>query len=1036
MSSGVEVSDGILISSIVGDDVYRQLEELRSKIAGVGTEVLALAGNLEKIEKALGAAKILKELAKAQDDLAKAQKKVNDQEKETEKLRKRQTALEQKQEATEKALTEALNQQAKSIKEAREQNKLLTKARNEINVTTKEGVERLNQLNAKIDANNRLIKQNGDAALKQKMNIGNYKSSLEGLDSILESVGGRFGPAISGAVKLTKSLGPLGAVLGVVVGLFKAAAGEIKLWTTTTARGEEAARRFRMELDIIKENRKNNAGFNLDNITSETNLILQTATSGAEAIAELDKKKKKSFRDILTMMFLGAAAEEGALDSMKDRAKSELTLEAQLLAAIKETSLAEEEYQRRVKQYSKDSYDYDRANIDNLTKVAELERDIARLKETTKDETKSEAEKQAALNALLVKTNELEAIETKMAGEKVRLIQEESELTHTAQYDTLHAIDKLLKGRQEELELLKQAEADGKTRVEVEGKSVDIAGRRAALEADINQLMAWRQEADGDILANDEKRVQAAVGLMAVQEKYASQRRSLAEEGKALSAASENERKQALKDYTDTYKKELAAQVAAAKAKADELKGVYDANESGGLTRVDDLAAWLDARKEYLRLAEEAEIKLERDTAAKRIELLGLTGEEAAKVTEQAEANVNAIKVRYAAEGEKEAAEASRLTRKAVFDQMRAEVADLTASVDEEENMQLYNLRQRLDAGELTYKQYVKAVNKIEVDAAKARYEAQLAYVDRLLKAEGVSDSERRSALAQLKKDYDEFRNTVEGAGESASAEDWANFFDRLKEMAGDAWNVIANAVSTSIQNQLTDLEKLKNKEQADYEKRLERVRNAGLSQRQQELETARIEREHAAEQEKLAEQEAQLKRKQAIWDKANNLIQATIRTALAVTNALGSMPPPANFAMAAVVGALGAAEIATIAAQKIPEYRTGRAGGGEELAIVGDGGVSEVIETPAGEAVVTPAKPTLVHLGRGDRVYRDVEQYLLSRSGDERAAGELRALRKERRESDEQLITAMNNMNARLAVTSAGLAWLRGGREAGNGRG
>lgn len=181
MSGGADVADGLLITQIVGEDVYSQLDELRSKLAGVGSEVLTLVSNLEKIEKALGAAKILKDLAKAQDDLAKAQKKVNDQEKETEKLRKRQTALEQKQEATEKALTEALNQQAKSIKEAREQNKLLTKVRNEINVTTKEGVEQLNRLNAKIDANNRLIKQNGDAALKQKMNIGNYASALDGL---------------------------------------------------------------------------------------------------------------------------------------------------------------------------------------------------------------------------------------------------------------------------------------------------------------------------------------------------------------------------------------------------------------------------------------------------------------------------------------------------------------------------------------------------------------------------------------------------------------------------------------------------------------------------------------------------------------------------------------------------------------------------------------------------------------------------------------------------------------------------------------
>lgn len=135
--SGVEVADGILITQIVGEDVYRQRVDLRSKLGEVNTDVITLVENLEKIEKALDSAKILKELAKAQDDLAKAQRKINAQEKENEKTRKRLADLESKQVLTEKALTEALNQQAKSIKEAREQNKLLTKARNEINVTTK-----------------------------------------------------------------------------------------------------------------------------------------------------------------------------------------------------------------------------------------------------------------------------------------------------------------------------------------------------------------------------------------------------------------------------------------------------------------------------------------------------------------------------------------------------------------------------------------------------------------------------------------------------------------------------------------------------------------------------------------------------------------------------------------------------------------------------------------------------------------------------------------------------------------------------------
>jgi hypothetical protein len=73
----------------------------------------------------------------------------------------------------------ALTQEATSISEAREQNKLLNKLRNETNVTTAEGQAQLTALNAKLDQNNEFIKENADAYLKQKINVGNYTESIK-----------------------------------------------------------------------------------------------------------------------------------------------------------------------------------------------------------------------------------------------------------------------------------------------------------------------------------------------------------------------------------------------------------------------------------------------------------------------------------------------------------------------------------------------------------------------------------------------------------------------------------------------------------------------------------------------------------------------------------------------------------------------------------------------------------------------------------------------------------------------------------------
>src|SRR5690606_4902244 len=75
-------------------------------------------------------------------------------------------------------LTEALNMEAKSIAEAREQKKLLNLLRNETNATTTQGQLEISKLNKALDDNNAFIKDNVDALSQQKINVGNYTDSI------------------------------------------------------------------------------------------------------------------------------------------------------------------------------------------------------------------------------------------------------------------------------------------------------------------------------------------------------------------------------------------------------------------------------------------------------------------------------------------------------------------------------------------------------------------------------------------------------------------------------------------------------------------------------------------------------------------------------------------------------------------------------------------------------------------------------------------------------------------------------------------
>jgi hypothetical protein len=70
--------------------------------------------------------------------------------------------------------------------------------------------------------------------------------------------------------------------------------------------------------------------------------------------------------------------------------------------------------------------------------------------------------------------------------------------------------------------------------------------------------------------------------------------------------------------------------------------------------------------------------------------------------------------------------------------------------------------------------------------------------------------------------------------------------------------------------------------------------------------------------------------------------------------------------------------QIGFIASQKIPEFKDGVTDFNGGMAIVGDGGVSEVIKTKDG-VYSTPAKDTLVNLPKGSNVYKNHDEYFNS---------------------------------------------------------
>ena len=200
-----------------------------------------------------------------------------------------------------------------------------------------------------------------------------------------------------------------------------------------------------------------------------------------------------------------------------------------------------------------------------------------------------------------------------------------------------------------------------------------------------------------------------------------------------------------------------------------------------------------------------------------------------------------------------------------------------------------------------------------------------------------------------------------------------------ILEAYAEMFNGITSMVTSAFDARIEQIEKEqeKNEEAAEEEKeRIEDMVNSGVITKEEgEARKRAAEDTTARKNKELDKQKAELEQKQARWQKANSITQATISTALAIMQAYAQAGPFTGPVFAAIIAAIGAAQIAMIAAQPIPKYAKGTDNHPGGLAIVGDGGRQEVIETDNG-AYITPSVPTLVDLPKRAKVIPDLIDY------------------------------------------------------------
>lgn len=286
-------------------------------------------------------------------------------------------------------------------------------------------------------------------------------------------------------------------------------------------------------------------------------------------------------------------------------------------------------------------------------------------------------------------------------------------------------------------------------------------------------------------------------------------------------------------------------------------------------------------------------------------------------------------------------------------------------------------------------------------DATKKREE----WIDKFKEGLSGMNSAARDALGETAGIFEGLSDIMVDV-----AEDGKLSFENMAQAVGKIVSGITSLMTDIYDARIENIEKEQEANDEAYDKEIERIEsleeNGAISTEEAEARKRAAEDKTAAKNAELEKKKAALQEKQAKWNKANSIIQTTIATSLAIMKAYSETGPILGNIFAAIIAAMGAAQIAVIAAQPIPKYAKGTKDHPGGLAIVGDGGKKEGIITDNG-LFVTPDKPTLVNLPAHAQVIPDLS-YIYDRDGLTSDYGMIEKKLKDMRESG--IVVNVNN--------------------------
>lgn len=891
-------------------------------------------------------------------------------------------------------LAEIAKKAPNSIGGAQVENQIVRSKRN---VTDTNDIDRIAELNAILDRNNKLIDDNSDKLARTKINIGNYSQSFKTALTTIEEELIKVNAAIAGGAtgkeleNLTKKQAALTTVTQITGSNFTTL-------TSQTSAFQEASKQLGLTYGtnstVFKEFNKN-VGAGTKEVSAITKSVKDAGTEGTKAAGGIGKilGPFRTLANILPGIGLSGLFLLG-FEAISKAAEALGLFTSKLTETARQREILSKLTEKAAQDGAKESASLKilRADIESTTVP------MATRLQAVKDIQKEYPDYFKGLTNEQILTGKVGNAYDLAAAAILRKAKA-SAASSQIEANSAKQLTILLKDQQdvsETTEKLKNAHA--RTDIVIGGGGTTganlnsgISVSLASVKKEINDEFKLRQKArieENDAIQKDNdfllkfttEGAKETVKIDKVKnDKVRESTKASLDSEFEIYKITQLRKIKLLEDGVNDDKKTFDERIALLQQFSTESLALVDAQLKEDLRKNDEKEAALQANLKKAKGTERNNLLIEianNETARKVIE---------GKAANDRLAVFDANEKKFTDITEKENDRRLKL-QKAAFDRVIKLIEDngfkKKEALEKQYATDLSDLQNSFDNGEISQRKFNSRRIDIEFNYARESLLIEIDTTKKKLAVSALLPTEKGEALSKLAKleaqladlSLKHFRDT-----EKAKLQAALDTLGSIQKTANDVFSVIDGLINASAINQKNILEAQAEAAEKKAARDIDIVNASTRSEQDKANAITIINARLAAQKDQINRKEKQTELDRARFQKASNIFNIVLSTAQAIIKQLATTPLPFGAGFVAAVAALGAAQLAVAIATPIPKYKdgTGNATHPGGLALVGDGFKKEMTVAPDGSIGITPAYPTVMDLKKGTTVFPDAEKMM-----------------------------------------------------------